>query len=104
MLSRKLILPSIATLLFFNGHLIADERISSESQFMLAPCNITPLQPTFAAYNTFPINAHSLRSIGDGYRSLELEDGSHWEVPPSDVYVLQGWKREDSLVITPNYS
>jgi hypothetical protein len=33
-----------------------------------------------------------------------MEDGSHWEVSAFDSYVLTHWRREDSLVITPNYN
>ncbi|MBS0604239.1 MAG: hypothetical protein JSS60_04285 [Verrucomicrobia bacterium] len=161
MLSKKLILPSLATLLLFNGHLIAEETTeekteasidghvsvrsremdpakrermqnlraqqrddeesdgkadaqhalrrarnkmtTSGSQFMLAPRHMARPQLTLAAY-AFPINCHWLTSIADNNRSLELEDGSHWEVSPSDAYILRNWRREDSLVITPNYS
>ncbi len=161
MLSKKFILPSLASLLLFNAHLIADETtqenteasidghvsvrsrdmdpakrehmqsvraeqsddeqtsdkteaqralrkasnkiVSSQNQFMLAPRHMTRPELTLASY-AFPINCHWLTSIADTNRSLELEDGSHWEVSPSDAYTLRNWRREDSLVITPNYS
>jgi hypothetical protein len=35
-------------------------------------------------------------------RYIDLEDGSRWEVSDSDV--LRSWRREHSVVITPNYS
>lgn len=76
---------------------------SSESQFMLAPRQMTLPNYALASY-VFPVNCHWLISIADGYRSVELEDGSHWEVAPGDTYTLRNWRREDSLVITPNYS
>lgn len=165
MVYKKLLLPTLATVLFFNGYLTADEiaqestetsieghipvreremdsekreqmlrsrtaqsdeemneqaetqlpvknanhRIrASQSPFMLAPRQMTnPGVTLAAAYGgayTFPINCHWLTSIADSARSFELEDGSHWEVAPADAYVLRNWRREDSLVITPNSS
>ncbi len=76
---------------------------SSQSEFMFAPRGMTNLQIQKAAYS-FPINCHWLMSIADTGRSFEIEDGSHWEVSPADAYILRSWRREDSLVITPNYS
>jgi hypothetical protein len=163
MLSKKLILPSLATLLFFNGPLIAEEStqenteisveghvavrsreidpekreamkslraeqredeettdqseaqgalqrasnklISNESQFMLAPSHV--VRPQIALTrdrDRFPINSHWLSSVADSNRSLELEDGSHWEVSSSDASIIRTWRREDVLVISPNYS
>ena len=159
MVIKKLLLPALATLLFFNGCLIADEvaqenpeasieehvpvrsremdpekreqiqrsrttqsdeeadlpvknashRVnSSKSEFMFAPRQMTDLKFTLAAANygqySFPINCHWLTSVADTGRSFELEDGSHWEVSPTDSYILRNWRREDSLVITPNSS
>lgn len=158
MINKKLIFPSLATLLLFNGALIADETTeatieshasvrsremdpvkrekmqaqraeqaenqeaqeasdttelpvqkannkltSSQSQFMFAPTLMTPRQMTLAAY-AFPINCHWLVSISDTGRSLEIEDGSHWEISPADMYVLRKWRREDNIVISANYS
>jgi hypothetical protein len=163
MFSKKLILPSLASLLLFNAHLLGEETTAakeeavseehvsvrsreldpskrelmqglrtkqreeeeaeskpsheqqtirrasnklanSSSQFMLAPRETTTRpQFSFTAYS-FPINCHWLVSIADTSRSLELEDGSHWEVSSSDAYILRNWRREDSLIITPNYS
>lgn len=76
---------------------------SSQNEFMFAPRKMTKPQIEKAAYS-FPINCHWLTSIADTCRSLELEDGSHWEISPTDAYILRSWRREDSLVITPNYS
>ena len=161
MLPKQFLVPSLATLLLFNGLLTAEEtaqeqtetsvsehvpvrsremdpakrrqiqqrnseesegveaamraedqptvqRASSqvdafESPFMLAPCRMLPLQLTLASI-PLPINCHFLVGIADNSRSVELEDGSHWEICPSDAYVLRGWRREDSIVITPNYN
>lgn len=161
-LSKKLILPSLATLMLFNAQLFSDEETAentetsieehvsvrsremdplkrelmqnrraqereeeetevkdealqilrkasykfannNSSSFMLAPREMARPNYSFATYK-FPINCHWLTSVADNSRSIELEDGSHWEVSSSDAYVLRNWRREDSLVITPNYS
>lgn len=52
----------------------------------------------------FPINCHWLISIGDSYRTIELEDGSHWDIASVDNHTLRNWRRDDSLSITPNGS
>jgi hypothetical protein len=82
----------------------SDKFTNSSHPFKLAPREtITRPQLTLTA-NPFPINCHWLISISDNSRSLEMEDGSHWEVSASDAYLLRSWRREDSLIITPNYS
>lgn len=68
-----------------------------------APVMLRSCEYTFATY-PFPSHCHWLTSLSDNSYSIELEDGSHWEVAPSDAYVLRSWRRNDSLIITPNYS
>ncbi len=76
----------------------------SSHQFMLAPrAAMNRPQISLASY-AYPINCHWLVSIGDTARTIELEDGSHWEISSFDAYTLRNWRREDTLVITPNYS
>jgi hypothetical protein len=81
----------------------ANAKLSNASTpFMLAPReNMNKPSFSFAAY---PINCHWLVSIADNQRSVEFEDGSHWEIASSDAYILRSWRREDALVVTPNYS
>jgi hypothetical protein len=162
MFSKKFILPSLASLLLLNAHLLAEETqteneealieghisvrsremdpakrelmqglrakqledeekddnaevkqtlrrasnklANSSNQFILAPRETIKHPPFSLTANAFPINSHWLIGIADTNRSLEMEDGSHWEVSASDGYILRNWRREDSLVITPNYS
>jgi hypothetical protein len=80
-----------------------NKMISSTAQFMLAPQHIISPQLMLTSY-VFPVNSHWLASIADNNHTIELEDGSHWEVSLSDSYILRNWRREDSLVITPNYN
>lgn len=62
-------------------------------------------QATFtSAVFGFPVSIHMLVDIADNGRSIEIEDGSHWEVSSSDSYILNSWRHSDQLVITPNYS
>src|SRR5579872_89653 len=138
MVYKKLILPSLATLLLFNTSLCADETPSDEDviieehvdvrsretnlkkrefmrdlrskqrdeeempveesrllrrasaklsessrQFQFAPRKSERLQINLASY--YPVNSHWLTSIADNSLSIELEDGSHWEVSTSDA-------------------
>jgi hypothetical protein len=71
---------------------------------MLAPSQVASARPMLTSSFPYPINCHWLISISDTGRSIEIEDGSHWEVSPYDAYILSTWRREDSLVITPNYT
>lgn len=75
----------------------------ASSPFQLAPRQLmNSPQITLAA--AYPINGHWLASIADNYRSIEIEDGSHWEIATADAFILRNWRRDDTLVITPNYN
>ena len=78
----------------------------SGSQFLFAPSLMSKPKISLASsYGyAFPINCHSLISISDSFRSVEIEDGSFWDISPMDCYVLRNWRRGDSLCITPNSS
>lgn len=90
-----------------NGQMIRKTRYTpdrSHPPFKLAPRDMLKPHFTLAAY-AYPVNCHWLTSIADSNHTIEIEDGSHWEISPSDMYtVMRNWRREDSLVITPNYS
>jgi hypothetical protein len=162
-MSKKYILPSLASILLFNTHLLGDETTvkneqpdtqehvavqsreidpskrehirelrakereeaeqqaqntqagqtlrrvqlklaETESQFMLAPRE-NMARPQFSLTSfALPIDYHLLMSASDNLRSLEMEDGSHWEVSAFDSFILRNWGREDTLVVTPNYN
>ncbi len=72
------------------------------AQFRIAPS--TTERPQFQLTASYPTSCHWLTSISDTGRTIEMEDGSHWEVTSSDQYVLNYWRRSDSLVISPNYN
>lgn len=74
---------------------------SNQPQFRFAPRMAEKPQFELASYPTY---CHWLTSISDTSRTIEMEDGSHWEVVSADQYVLNYWRRSDSLVITPNYN
>lgn len=82
----------------------ASNKLSSAPEFALAPREKIQKPQVYLTSPMLPINCHWLISIADNTRSIEMEDGSHWEISPSDSYVVRNWRREDSLVITPNYS
>ena len=74
---------------------------AEQSQFRFAPRIAEKLQFQLASY---PTNCHWLTSISDTGKTIEMEDGSHWEVVGADQYILNFWRRSDSLVVTPNYN
>jgi hypothetical protein len=81
----------------------ASRKLTKEADFMLAPREMMQRPQIALSSYGLPINCHWLASLPDN-RSLEMEDGSHWEVSPSDSYTIRNWRRQDSLIITPNYS
>lgn len=74
----------------------------AEAEFRIAPRQSVRPQISLASY--YPVNSHWLTSIADNNFSIEIEDGSHWEVSSSDAFILRRWRRNDPLVITPNYN
>ncbi len=74
--------------------------ISDQSQFRIASPVLE--NPRFQL-SSYPVNCHWLTSISDTGRTIEMEDGSHWEILGGDQYAMAYWRRGDNLVITPNY-
>ena len=74
---------------------------AAASPFMLASRRMARPQLCHAPAS-YPISCHWLISMADTGRSVEIEDGSHWDVAPTDTYILRSWRRNDPLVITPN--
>lgn len=52
---------------------------------------------------SFSTVSHWLVAILDVGRTLELEDGSQWDIHYSDRHILNHWRRNDSILICPNY-
>ena len=75
----------------------------AENTFIASSSHMEHPKFTLTHY-TVPINCHWLTNVSDENYLLELEDGSCWAVSPSDAYILRRWRKEDFLVITPNYS
>ena len=50
----------------------------------------------------FPYWCHSISSVSAFGDSLALEDGSIWDVHPSERGVIMNWKESDVLLIYPN--
>lgn len=80
----------------------ASHSYQQETSFRIAPSFVE--RPKFQLTATYPTNCHWLTSISDTGRTIEMEDGSHWEVSSADQYILNYWRRSDSLVISPNYN
>lgn len=75
---------------------------SNHSPFILAPSYAEKPQFTKAAYTALPVSSHTLYSIADNDLSVELEDGSHFEI--SNSYTVRTWRPGDAISITPDYS
>ncbi len=51
-----------------------------------------------------PDYTHWLSAVGLSGHTLDMEDGTRWEVMSSDSYRLNSWRLNDPIVVTPNYS
>jgi hypothetical protein len=51
-----------------------------------------------------PSYDHTINNILNFCEDIELEDGSHWQVAPPDVYKVVGWKPNETVIVTPNRS
>ena len=72
---------------------------SEENLFRLAPSNS---QANIHLASYYPLSAHWLSSFSNIDFSLEIEDGSRWQVHLSDTLVINRWRQGDQLVISPN--
>lgn len=84
--------------------------------YFLAPKSILAAcfgsTPDLAERHTFRLcqnrmcytNCHQLVNFVDHDKTIEIEDGSCWEISESDADILRNWTREDFLIITPSYS
>lgn len=88
---------SIASLTFLT---LTNLAFSQESMFQLAPRHLSFSPVLLASFSTF---SHWLVAITDSGRILQLEDGSKWDIHYSDRYILNHWKPDDSILISPNY-
>lgn len=75
-----------------------------ESEFTLAPRNsLAEVSLTTFAYY-IPDYTHWLSAVGVNGHTLDMEDGTRWEIHPSDTFRLNSWRLNDPIVISPNYS
>lgn len=81
----------------------AQHFIPSKAEFRRALPYFAPLCVAQAAY-PFHINGHTVKSISEDSRSVELEDGSHWTIDPSHTSTLTRWRLGEAISITPNYN
>lgn len=94
----------------------SDQEQNSESPFRRAALNYNPSQKQFqfaptnwkadislANFSNFiPDYTHWLVNIGPTGHTIEMEDGTQWEIHPSDTYVLNMWRKNDPMIVTPN--
>lgn len=52
----------------------------------------------------FPLGMHSLLSVSAAGYSLDIEDGSRWQISPLDAPKLARWGSQDPLIITQNHN
>lgn len=81
----------------------ADLFTSSASEFRRASPRFEPLCIARVVY-PFHVNSHTIKSISEDSRSIELEDGSHWGVDPLSSSTVTGWRLGEAISITPNYN
>jgi hypothetical protein len=75
----------------------------SVSEFRRASPRFEPLCIARVAY-PFHVNSHTIKSTSEDSQSIEIEDGSHWEVDPSSASTVTGWRLGEAISITPNYN
>jgi hypothetical protein len=52
----------------------------------------------------FPLGMHCLLSVSAAGYSLDIEDGSRWQISPTDAPKLASWGSQDPLIITQNHN
>lgn len=62
------------------------------------PPETVPAPVQAPAYTAFG-SGHLLREVSDGGRYLTLEDGSRWEVLPSDQFQTTDWQPQASMTV-----
>ena len=55
----------------------------------------------FSVNSYYPVNWHWVNLVAAFGDLVEFEDGSQWNISPSDWYKAQAWRPSDALVITP---
>ncbi len=66
--------------------------------FYLASAKVNQTQFLLAS---IPVSCHWLSWRSSDSRHLKLEDGSTWEVASGDYNVINAWRNDDPLFITP---
>lgn len=52
----------------------------------------------------YPVYYHTIKTVGHSGKTIEIEDGSIWEVEGGYNTEMIYWKRGDTLLISPNHS
>jgi hypothetical protein len=71
---------------------------SGTSPFRLASARAFLPQLSLANY---PLSCHWLTWKSVDLRHIKIEDGSAWAIAPNDFYIVNGWRFDDPLFITP---
>ena len=72
--------------------------VNTQPTFHLAPSTYTNPHCLLA---NFPLSCHWLTAKNSDSRCIKIEDGSSWEIAPSDYHVVTSWRSNDPLFITP---
>jgi hypothetical protein len=76
-------------------------QVSGQPEFQLASAKVT--NSLFSLVN-FPLSCHWLTSRSPDFRHVQIEDGSTWEIAAGDYSIINSWRTDDPLFITPNNS
>ncbi|PIS01229.1 MAG: hypothetical protein COT84_03245 [Chlamydiae bacterium CG10_big_fil_rev_8_21_14_0_10_35_9] len=66
---------------------------------LLLPCFSNAATPP----KYFPNYCHWIYAISTLGDTIQLEDGSVWDISPKDGHKIFNWKSQDALIIHPNY-
>ena len=65
-------------------------------------CALGSSAPTYLAAYSHAMHRHFLKGVSNDGRFIDTEDGSRWEISPSDNYKVLRWRGDQTYVITPN--
>nr|NGX38458.1 hypothetical protein [Chlamydiota bacterium] len=86
-------------------------KTKSEQKCSLIPSNMPQAQTlcsrgasaqTHLASYSHSLHRHYLIGVSNDGRFIDTEDGSRWEIAPSDSYKVLRWRGDQTYVITPN--
>jgi len=89
--------------------LLLAEDTTAQTEIEKEVTQTTSEEQSLGYWNSYPatyysVHVHQLAAVSPWGDTVEIEDGSVWQVHPSHAYKVLGWLTSDSLTITQNTS